>query len=84
MTVIEEEAFAGMGLQAAVLPEGCVNIGARAFAECTNLQVIHIPASVTDIAEDAFSGCTQLVIITPKESPAAIYAQANGIVWFAE
>jgi len=84
MTAIEEEAFAGMGLQAAVLPEGCVSIGARAFAECTNLQVIHIPASVTDIAEDAFSGCTQLVIITPKESPSAIYAQANGIVWFAE
>lgn len=35
-------------------------IGARAFANCTQLTSVTIPKSVTSIKEGAFSGCTKL------------------------
>ena len=57
LTAIEAEAFAGTDSQAVFVPEGCVSIGERAFADCSQLYYIHIPAGVTDIADNAFEGC---------------------------
>ena len=77
--VIRDEAFCGLPVQAIMIPDGCVQIGARAFAGCSNLVSVRIPASVTSIDSDAFSGCNHLIVYTPAGSAASIYAQENGL-----
>ena len=59
---IEEEAFVGGAFQYVIIPDGCVTIGSKAFADCPNLIYVYIPASVTSIADDAFAGNTQVMI----------------------
>ena len=51
------------------IPEGVVEIGSWAFANCKTIKSITIPESVTTIGSQAFAGCTNLVIKTtiPKE-----------------
>lgn len=71
LTAVSEEAFIGVSASEVVIPEGCTSIGARAFADCANLESVTIPASVTDIAEDAFSGCSGVTVTTPAGSAAA-------------
>lgn len=56
---IGSEAFAGLGIEELVLPEGLEIIGSRAFAE-SNLKKLTIPASVKEIGPAAFSGCENL------------------------
>lgn len=58
---IEMEAFAGITAEAVVIPDSCLVIGNRAFADCPNLKYVQIPTSVTHIAKDAFSGDVQIV-----------------------
>lgn len=53
---IESEAFCGSTAEAVVIPEGCVSIDARAFADMPSLHYVVLPESVTEIAEDAFEG----------------------------
>ena len=53
---IEEEAFAGIAADVVIIPEGCTEIGNRAFADCPNLIYVRLPDSVTSISEDAFTG----------------------------
>ena len=60
---IEEEAFAGAGMTAVRCPEGLEEIGARAFADCPQLERVYIPESVSAIADDAFAGCEGLTAI---------------------
>ena len=57
---IEAEAFAGLPMEAVIIPEGCQSIGRRAFAGCSKLAYVSIPAGLTDIAPDAFQGCDAL------------------------
>ena len=77
---IQQEAFRGSAAESIVLPDGCAEIGAKAFAACAGLRRVEIPASVAVIAEDAFEGCShELVIVTPKGSAAESFAQAHGI-----
>ena len=83
---IQQEAFRGSAAEGVVLPDGCTEIGAKAFADCAMLRRVEIPASVAVIAEDAFEGCSnELVIVTPKGSAAESFAQAHGLsVTYAE
>ena len=74
LAVIGEEAFAGSGVQAFVVGEGCTAIESRAFADCANLVMITLPRSVTSIAPDAFDGSGDLVIAAPAGSYAQQYA----------
>ena len=51
----------------AVIREGTVAIGGRAFADCSSLTKVNIPHGVTEIGFGAFCGCTGLTeIIMPK------------------
>lgn len=59
---VEDEAFTGLACEAAIIPDGCREIGARAFADCPNLIYVRIPLSVTYIAPDAFEGCAEGLI----------------------
>ncbi len=67
LTAIDREAFAGAACQCVVVPEGCVSIGPRAFANCPNLIYVRIPTSVKTVAEDAFEGCGDVWIDQPGE-----------------
>ena len=80
LKIIRREAFQGSTAECFVLPDGCVEIGERAFADCAKLRQVKIPASVTTIADNAFEGCgAGLVIVAPKGSMAESFAQAHGI-----
>ena len=58
---IEEEAFVGIGANVVEVPEGCISIGARAFADCPNLYEI-IVSKGTTIEDSAFEGCNSVFI----------------------
>lgn len=79
VTAIGAEAFLACPVTIAIVPDGCASIGARAFADCTQMHRIEIPESVTEIAEDAFDGCSaDLVIAAPAASAAAAFANTHG------
>ena len=56
-------AYAG-DIKSVSLPEGLTVIGARAFANCTNLPEIEIPDSVVSIDAYAFTNCDALKNVT--------------------
>ena len=76
---VEEEAFAGAPAARIVVPDGCVAIDARAFANCLRLRRVVLPASVTQIADDAFEGCSGVVVQTPAGSTAEAFARTHGM-----
>ncbi len=58
---ISEEAFAGISAEAIIIPDGCTEIGSKAFMNCRNLIYVRIPAGVT-VPDDAFTGCPEVII----------------------
>lgn len=79
---IEEEAFIGCGASVVIVPQGCEEIGPRAFAECNALTDIYIPSTVINIHPTAFSGCSSnLVIHGNSGSAAESFAQVYGFVF---
>ena len=76
---IGDSAFEGVNATHAVIPQGAVTIGARAFADCPALRMVIIPASVTQIADSAFSGSARVMIKCPAGSYAEQYAEAHHI-----
>lgn len=79
---IEMGAFTGSAAEAIIVPDGCLTIGERAFAQSEALKCVVLPGSVIEIAEDAFEGCVDLVIFAPQNSAAHIYAQKYGYIWY--
>lgn len=79
---IEMGAFTGSAAEAVIVPDGCLTIGERAFAQSEALKCVVLPGSVIEIAEDAFEGCVDLVIFAPQNSAAHIYAQKYGYIWY--
>ena len=80
LTAIEKEAFyADASLETVILPEGVLNIGARAFAD-SSLQRINLPASVAFIADDAFGGLEQLEVTAVEGTYAYQWAVDNGFI----
>ena len=51
-----------------VVPEGVVEIGARAFEDCAGIRSVVIPEGVEKIGEYAFQNCSRLASITFPES----------------
>ena len=77
---VQRETFLNLPAECFVLPDGCLVIGERAFADCKELKLVEIPSSVIAIAEDAFEGCGEgVVIVTPKGSAAERFALAHDI-----
>ena len=54
---VEPEAFMNVSAQVIIVPNGCVTIGSRAFANCTNLRYVILPSTLETLADDAFAGC---------------------------
>lgn len=80
LTVIAEESFENnMSLETVGIGGTVETIETKAFANCENLERAVISDSVTEIANDAFINCPKLTIYCTENSPAHLYAQANGI-----
>lgn len=75
LTKIEEEAFAGIAMSQAEIPELCKEIGKKAF-DGSGMKAVLIPANVRSIGEDAFPKTT--AIYTTKGSKAQKWAEENG------
>ena len=85
LTKIGEAAFAGnRSIPSAYVPDTVSAIGARAFADCTNLSQLRLPKDC-DIADGAFDGCTALTTVTaPAGGTAEKWAKENGCTFIAE
>ena len=58
---IESCAFENTPIQAIMIPDTCIEIGSRAFANCMNLKYVRIPANAI-VATGAFDGCDDVWI----------------------
>lgn len=64
ITVVEEEAFAGIAAQVIIVPSTCSAIEDHAFANCGNLRFVFIPRALEEtVPENAFEGCVDPEII---------------------
>ena len=81
LIAIKAEAFKGVNAEAIVLPDGATTIGERAFANCTELAIIHMPDSIKSIADDAFDGCENVIFLCASANAAAAYAEEHGIAY---
>lgn len=65
LTSIDEEAFMGIDAEVVLVPESCISIGARAFADCPNLRYVIVPdLDAIDVAADALEG-TDAMFVEP-------------------
>lgn len=78
-TVAEECFSENAELEAVGIGGNVKEIESRAFGDCENLETAVISDSVTDIAQDAFENCDKLTIYCTEDSPAHLFAKANGI-----
>ncbi len=59
-------------IESAVIPEGVVSIGVRAFADCAALEEVTIPKSAEAIGESAFFGCKALLEVNIPDGVVSI------------
>lgn len=64
---IEESSFESTNAKAVVISEGCISIGAYAFARMSNLRDIYIPDSIEQIENGVFDGCSEVTVHTNSE-----------------
>ena len=60
-----------------VLPADAVSVAEGVFKGQTNLKKVYFPAQ-TSVGAEAFAGCTDVTFYCYENSPAHLYAQANG------
>ena len=78
LTSISSEAFAGGGFTYIKLPDKCITIGPRAFADCPNLMYVEIPNEKVEIASSAFAGVNGLTILGVSGSTVESFAETYG------
>ena len=78
LTMIEEEAFAGIAAEKIEVSKNVAAIGARAFADCKNLKEIYIPAGVVSVDDRALEGCEGVTVYGETGSEAQRFAGDNG------
>lgn len=76
VSVLDEAFLANPTLYSVSIPKSVTEIGARAFAGCSDLEAIGLPSALESLGEGAFRGCPVLHIITLPETLTAIPAQA--------
>jgi hypothetical protein len=74
--IIGDEAFYENGIMEVYIPNGVVQIGSRAFMNCTGLSNINIPDGVVEIGSGAFMNCTGLSNINIPDGVVQIGDQA--------
>lgn len=66
----------GSEIKEFVIPEGVTSIGAKAFANCSNLTAVILDNQLTDIGEYAFNNCTNISSIVIPDNVTNIGAFA--------
>ena len=79
LKIIEDEAFEGTSIFRLTLPESVTTIGARAFANISNLYLVTIPNATNYIDTTAFKGSINVTIQAAPNSYAKKYAKANNL-----
>lgn len=77
---VEESAFEGSGVQRVVLTSQVTAIGDSVFANTPGLCLVRCNG-FTEIGSDAIPTGQNVLILAPENSPAAEYAEENGIAW---
>lgn len=80
LTAIDAEAFVGVDARTIYIPDGVKTIGARAFGNCPNLELLYIPPDCTFTA-DILIGCPSGMAVTGYENAKqyALYASLKYI-----
>ncbi len=81
LTVLEDESFADCGMTHVIVPEGCLSIGAGAFANQRQPLILELPESLTSIGDGALQNCPHALIIAPAGSYAIHWARENNVVY---
>ena len=81
LTLIEDEAFAGIAAARIEVSDKVVSIGAKAFADCKNLREIVIPKTVRHIDDSAFDGCEKVTVFGATGSEAERVAKLCGFAF---
>ena len=68
LETIEEGAFAGILCEAVIIPDGCREIQAGAFADCGNLRYVRIPDAVI-VSDTAFPDRDDLILDRSRQDP---------------
>ena len=65
---IEAEAFAGTNATIIIIPISVDTIESRAFAHCTELQILYFEGSPFSISSDILEGCENVTVSVVKGS----------------
>ncbi len=76
VNAIAANAFAGVELTEASIPEGIKTIGANAFKGCTNLKSLTLPNTVKSIGPSAFKYCKGLESVTVPKNVTSLGTEA--------
>lgn len=76
INAIAANAFAGIELTSAAIPDGIKTIGANAFKGCTNLKSLTLPDTVKSIGPSAFKYCKALESITIPQKVTSLGTEA--------
>lgn len=79
ITEVKPLTFLNSGIEEIALPDTCVKIDHKAFAQCGQLSKITIPSSVTTIEYDAFNLDDNLTIYCYTDSAAHSFATEHDI-----
>jgi hypothetical protein len=79
VTAIAEGAFSEYDVQEAVMTDGLLTIGRKAFSDCSLLTQVIFPDSLLEIGDFAFSGCGSLTtaMLPPRLEKLGSYAFAS-------
>lgn len=78
LTSIPAQAFYHDAATRVILPEGCKEIGSKAFANSA-VRVVEFPGPVTSIAGDAFDGCGKIMFVSTDKT-VKTFAKDHGFV----
>ena len=68
LETIEEGAFAGIVCEAVIIPDGCREIQANAFADCGKLCYVRLPDGVA-VSDTAFPDRDDLILDRGRQDP---------------
>lgn len=77
LKVINDEAFAGTGIESIQIPESVCVVGEKAFADNDQLSIVSFLSEKLDMADNAFSG-SQVVLSGFSDSEVKYWAKRNG------
>lgn len=83
ITKISSQAFEYCSIESIYIPDSVCEIGAYAFAHCTNLTSITIPSGVTYLGCGTFEGCKSLKDVTIPDSVTDIERDCFKSYWGA-